>query len=485
MNIEIEQTKQTPARPLAALPGPRGWPIIGNLAQISPSRLHLQLEAWARRYGDLYVVRVVSKPIVVISNPAITQQILRERPRSFRRLGVMREAIDEMGAAGLFTAEGDTWSRQRRLVMAAFGASHLREGHASIAEITRRLARTWDAAAARGTAVDALRDLMRYTVDVTSVVGFGTDLNTIEHGTHALQRHLEVIFGALNRRVNAPFPLWRYVKLPRDHALDRSLAEVERVILDLIRRARAELDADPARAAAPRNLLEAMLAARDGDDERARLSDREVYGNVFTVLLAGEDTTSSTLAWMLYYMARHPEVQARMAAEADAQLGDADVPQSPEAVQKLRTITAVAHETLRLKSAAPFVAFEPLADTTLGGARIPAGTWLMLLTRFIATQDASFHDAATFDPTRWLGPVPAGHKHDPRAALAFGAGPRMCPGRALAMLECAMMGAMVARRFEVSLADPAAAVDERVDFTMKPEGLRVKFRAREAGAARG
>jgi cytochrome P450 len=460
------------------MPGPRPLPLLGNLLGLSIKRLHLDLEKWARRYGDVYVFRLGPKPVLVISDTALLQQVLRDRPEGFRRLSAMREVVDEIRATGVFTAEGDTWSRQRRLVMAAFGTSHLREGHASIAEITRRLGRLWQGAAERGEPVDVLRDLTRYTVDITSVVGFGTDMNTIERGTHALQRHLEVVFRMVSRRMNMPFPLWRYVKLRADRELDRSLAEVEQVILDLIRKTRAEIDAEPARAAAPRNLLEAMLSARDASDPSARLSDREVFGNVFTLLLAGEDTTANTLAWMLYFMATSRGVQGRMQAEADALLGGAEVLENHEDIPKLRYTTAVAHETLRLKSAAPVQFCEAGADTRVGDVEVPAGTAVILLTRLVALRDENFYDAATFDPTRWLGAAPPGGRHEPRAALAFGSGPRVCPGRALSLIECGMVGAMVARRFDVSLEPSGAAVEERFAGLMRPEGLRIRLTPR-------
>ncbi|WP_437617936.1 cytochrome P450 [Sorangium sp. So ce1151] len=467
------------ARDLSTLPGPRRLPFLGNILEIRPAQFHLTLEDWSRKYGDLYTFWMGRTPIVVVSNLELVQRILRERPKEFRRWSPLQEIVEEIGFEGVFSAEGDKWTRQRRLVMSAFTAAQLRESHGMLATITRRLRERWRAAAARGEPVDARRDLARYTVDVTSAVAFGMDMNLLERGADPLSHQLEKIFAAVNRRIFAPFPYWRHVKLPADRALDQALSAVRQRMLDMLRTARAELDRDPARAAAPRSLLEAMLVARDAEAPKARLSDQEVLGNVLTVLLAGEDTTADTMAWMLHFMALRPDVQARMRAEADAELGDADLPGTPEHAQRLRYIGAVAHETLRLRSAAPLLFIEACADTALGPLRLGAGARMILLTRQIALKDESFQDASSFLPERWLTPRPAGAgKHDPRAALAFGSGPRVCPGRALSLLESAMVGAMVARDLDVSLVDPAQPVKELLGFTMKPEGLMVRFTAR-------
>ncbi|MGK4008043.1 cytochrome P450 [Sorangium sp. So ce1036] len=479
VNVGAEVIPAASARDLSTLPGPRRLPFLGNLLEIRPTQLHLTLEGWSRTYGDLYTFWLGRRPILVVSNVELVQRVLRERPKEFRRWSTLQEVIEEMGFGGVFSAEGDQWTRQRRLVMSAFTPGQLRESHGVISTITRRLRERWRAAAARGEPVDARRDLTHYTVDVTTAVAFGMDMNLIERGVDPLSHQIETIFATVSRRASAPFPYWRHLKLPADRAAEQALSEVRGRMLDIIRTARAELDRDPARATAPRSLLEAMLVARDAEDPKARLSDQEVLGNVLTLLFAGEDTTADTMAWMLHFMALRPDVQARMRAEVDAELGDADLPEGPEHAQRLRYLGAVAHETLRLKSAAPVLFLEACADTTLGPVRLAAGARMIVLMRQVGLKEESFHDAASFVPERWLTPRPAGAgKHDPRAALAFGSGPRVCPGRALSLIESAMVGAMVARDFDVSLADPGRPVKELFGFTMKPEGLVVRFSPR-------
>jgi len=150
---------------------------------------------------------------------------------------------------------------------------------------------------------------MRYTVDAISGLAFGADVNTLESDDDIIQRHLDKIFPALNKRIFGAFPYWRYIKLPADRQLARSVAEVGSAIEKFIAAARVRLKDSPERRESPRNLLEAMLVA--ADEAGSGIDDQMVIGNVQTMLLAGEDTTANTLAWMIYLLQRNPQALQR------------------------------------------------------------------------------------------------------------------------------------------------------------------------------
>jgi cytochrome P450 len=474
------------SRSLDTLPGPPGLPVLGNAHQLDPQRLHRQLEDWECRYGSSYVVRLGSVRLLVLAETEQVQRVLTERPGTFRRFAPIEAVTREIEGYGLFSAEGDDWRRMRKLVMPGFSLRQLREFHPDLVRITERLARTWQAAAQAGDNVDPLEALKRYTVDVTSQVAFGRDLNTLERPDSDLQSHLACLFRAINQRVNAFFPYWRYLKLPRDYRIERSKRLVRQVMFEMIHEAEALLEREPARAAAPRTLLEAMLVARNSEDPASRMSDDEVAANVATFLLAGEDTTAHTLAWALHYLAHRPEVRKKAQLEADAVLGNAEIAGRFEDVSKLRYITAIVHETLRLRAVLPVQFMEACSDVTLGDVHVPAGTGLFLLTRRCALSASNFTDPERFDPERWLDvtecPV---RTHNPRASFAFGGGPRTCPGRALALIECALVLSMVVRKFEVQAVSEESAVGERFDFTMQPVGVYVRFAQRSHNAQLG
>jgi cytochrome P450/nitrite reductase/ring-hydroxylating ferredoxin subunit len=469
-------SERPPIRSLQQLPGPRGLPLLGNSLQLDLSQLHKILEQWSDTFGPIYKFNIGNKPHVVIAEPELISKILRDRPETYRRLGTIEPVLRELGVNGVFSAEGDDWRRQRRMVMYALDTKHLRRFFPTLRKVTQRLYRRWERSANDQLPVEAQKDLMRYTVDVTTNLAFGYDMNTLENEGDVIQEHLEKIFPMINRRIFAAFPYWRHFKLGADRSLNKSLAEIRKTVGEFIADSRTKLAQDPDLAQHPTNLLEAMLASADEDG--TSFSEDEVFGNVFTMLLAGEDTTANTIAWMMYYLTEYPEVRRRLQEEVDAVLGGADMLPDIQAARKLVYLQAVVNETMRLRPVAPILAHDTNTDLDLAGVHLPKGTSLMLLTRPGVLQSQQFPEPTEFRPDRWLPSGPSRSIHHHRAFIPFGSGPRLCPGRSLALLEIKMAMAMLCRNFNVSSADLTGQVEEEFAFTMMPANLYVTLNVR-------
>ena len=477
----VRSSPPSGARKLRDLPGPRAWPLLGNLAQVDVPHMHAQLENWADSYGPLYRIQLGPQSMLVVSRTETIAGMLRNRPEGWRRMQKMRDAIREAGSHGLFTAEGEEWRHQRKLVMAAFDPGHLKRYFGSMVQVTERLRLRLAAAARSGEAVDLQTILMRYTVDITTGLAFGIDLNTQQHPDHPLQGHLNTMFPMLMRRLNAPFPWWRYVRLPSDRAFDRHLAHIHAAVRGFVQAARERMERDPDRRTQPENLLEALIAARD--EAGAGLGEEELLGNVLTVLLAGEDTTANTLCWLLYLLHANREAWNELVEEVDAAMGGATVPGDFDTARQFDVIERCANEAMRLRPVAPIVFMENPAPTVLDGVRLPAGSTVICLMRKGAVDTRIAADAEDFHPARWRetpGEAAAIARGVLKASMPFGAGPRLCPGRYLAMLEIKMVMATLARNFElidVGTRD-GAPPQERLDFTMYPVGLKMKLALR-------
>ena len=460
---------------LGDLPGPRGLPLLGNLHRIRFDRLHLILEDWAEQYGAIFRIRIGPHRIAVISDRSAIQRILVQRPEGFRRTAMLESVVAEMHLKGVFAAEGEDWRRQRRIVTAALNRAKLKDFFPTLAVTVGRLHRRWERAADASEPVDLCRDLMRFTVDVTMQLAFGVDANTLETPGPVIQRHLDKVFPVLHRRANAAFPWWRYIRLPSDRALDRALVALEQEVGDMVRATRERMAAEPDRRAAPTNFLEAILAAVES--EESGFTDAEIFANAGTLLLAGEDTTANSMAWTVHYFTMYPEHFERVRREVDAVVAPEPGIGSLEQTAALPALDAFCNEVMRLKPVAPLHVVEPVADVTILGCAIPRGTPIMLLVRRMATRDENFGEGARFDPDRWL--VPAESRtcpHDRRAFVPFGAGPRLCPGRSLALLQIRTVLAMLCRNFQVEPVRGGKEVDEHLAFTMMPSNLSVRLR---------
>jgi len=464
----------TPLRNITDLPGPRALPLLGNLHQLKVSKIATILEGWADRYGPMYQLRLSGKPVLVVSNAEIVGSVFRQRPDTFRRIGVTEPIFDELNMRGVFSAEGDDWRRLRRLTMQGLNAEYLKQYFDVVVLATRRLHARWSEAAAAGQDIDVQADLMRYTLDVTTELTMGVELDTLVSDGDPLQERLSRLLPTVGKRHFAVVPYWRYIKiLPAVRQIDDDARAIRGTVHEIIAAARKRRAGSTA---PPANILEAMLLP--GEDEQPFTED-ELAGSVLTMLVAGQETTASAVAWVINAMLEHPQVQERMCAEAVEVLGT-----DPTAVTFAQNVQlpyteAVINETMRLWPISRNMYYEANVDTVLGDVAVPAGAVVFVLTAYESTR-GRFVDGTTFRPERWLrdGQPARGAGHDTRSFIPFGAGPRFCPGRNLALLEARMVLAMATRTWKLTRPPVAPPVDSYEAFACQPAGLVARLTAR-------
>jgi cytochrome P450 len=259
------------------------------------------------------------------------------------------------------------------------------------------------------------------------------------------------------------------------------MVAVNAAVDGFVAQARARLQADPTLREQPRNLLEAMLVK--ADEPGSGIDDRQVAGNVMTMLLAGEDTTANTIAWMIWLLWQNPLALALATEEVRRVCGDTATPTLAQ-IEQLEFVEACAHETMRLKPVAPLMPLQAERDTVVAGVLLPKGAVVIGLMRHDALQDQHVPQANSFLPQRWLGdsgPAQAATAIK-RVSMPFGAGPRICPGRYLALLEMKMAMATLLGRFDIADVATADGAEprEQLSFTMAPVGLRMRLRERGA-----
>jgi cytochrome P450 len=366
-------------------------------------------------------------------------------------------------------------------VMAGFDPTHVKNYYPAMIAVSKRLSARWHRAAATGDAIDLQADLMRYTVDTIAGLAFGAEVDTLGSDGDVIQQHLDQIFPAIWARMFKPLPTWRWFPSAADRRLAATIQHVNQAVNDFIVQARTRLSTDPARRASPPNLLEAMIVA--ADEPSSGIDDQQVAGNVMTMLLAGEDTTANTLAWMLYLMWHNPATLARAVAEVQSVVGDNASP-TLEQMAQLEYVEACANEAMRVKPVVPVSGLYTNREVMIGDVRVPEGITISCLMRRNSVSNAYISNATAFDPERWLADSAASSSISANSAkrisMPFGAGPRICPGQYLALLEIKLAIATILRDFDITAVETAdgGPAQEKMKLVMSPMGLRMRLRNR-------
>ncbi|AZQ62366.1 cytochrome P450 [Flammeovirga pectinis] len=476
-------TNQDYTRTITDIKGPKGIPLFGNLFQIEREQIHLYYEKWAKEFGDFFFVNFLGKKILISSNPQNNANILKNRPTKFRRLSKMAEIIEEVGFYGVFTAESEEWIKHRKVTQQALSNKNVKSFFPQIVKVAERLDNFWESNLIdEVTKYQISNDFTRATVDVTTNLAFGYDMNTVENHENEIQDHIAKIFPKVNERVNSPLPIWRYIKSSSDKGLDQSMDALKITIGEFIKKAENNLEKDPSLKENPSNFIEALIASQDKENP---FTWDEIFGNIYTMLLAGEDTTANSLSWLTYFIASDNELQNKVYNEIKEVLGEKEQITTFEEVARFKYLSAVLKEVLRLKPVSPSLYFQANEDVVVGDLLIPKDTFVLTQLRVGALSDDNFENAAEFIPERWLsakettGGCPFTGKHKAEVAMPFGGGPRFCPGKFLSETEMILFAVTLFKKFELTLSVPKEDIKEKFAFTMSPENLAVNLKKRK------
>ena len=483
-------TAGTAAQTLRSLAGPPGWPLLGHLPLLDRRRLQQQLEHWAGTHGPLYRLQLGRRPVLVVADHQLAQEVMRRRPQRVLRSPTTRRVCQELGVDGLFMSEGERWQALRRLTVRAFTPEVLRGFHPRLLDIGQRWRERWVQALRDGRQPDLARDLPRFSLEVGVALAMGVDLgaegslpqagngNGSGSGSQQLQADIEFLIGQVWRRINATVPLWRWFKTAPEREVDAAIDRVRQALLPIIEQARAHRAAQPE--AAPRHLLDALLIAQarpEAGERPIELTDEQLVRLLTELVFAGEDTSAYSLAWLLTLASRHPgawqQLQTEI-AQACPEAGPGHLPDY-DSLRRLPYTEALIQESQRLKPVISLLMFQSAEDQVVGGVLVPKGAGLMTLNRYSALKLGP-EDRHDFRPERWLaldGQAPCA------SSLPFGAGARTCPGRYAALLQMKTLLALMAPALDL-MPSRAPLPEEVLEVTLRPAALDLQWKLRSA-----
>lgn len=449
-------TPTTMPEMVQSLPEAKGWPLVGVLPQLVRDPFGFLSQA-RKRYGDIYTLNLGFTKVVILSHPRHAQHILRDHAHNYGKGGAIWNSMRGLVGNGLLVSEGDFWLRQRRLMQPHFHRQRLAGLTTAMIEAIDESLAIWSKAVNRNTPFDLMPAFANLTMRVVVKALFGTALSTQELDKVGEQMAFALDYMIVNAATEK-LPAW--APFPGRRRYRQTLAEIDKVLYRIIDASRRDAD--------PENHLLGMLLSSVDEETGEQMSDRQLRDEIFTLFLAGYETTSIALTWAFAYLTNHPALMAKLQAEVNTVLAGrtptfADLP-------KLTYTRQVLQEILRLRPPSYWGPRTALADDEIDGYRIPAGSMVVWLTYLIHQHPESWPNPEQFDPERFAPQTTAdgAPPRHPFAWIPFGAGQRLCIGRDFALVEGTLALAMIAQRFQVS-AIPGHIAQPKLSTTLRPK----------------
>jgi len=395
--------------------------------------------------GDLAVLEDNGQRIAFVFSPELNRQVLTDSNTyhsQFFALRGGRRSAQRRVTSGLLSMNGSEHRENRRIMMDVFTRRILPEYHNTICDLSHSLMEDWELGQQRDLNVEMVHFMLR----MTSALLFGIDdaEYSVELGSKIdrwVRQNHEVGIGAL---VSAP-------EFTDSYGTLLSMADdLEASIKEMFAKHR-----DGATKGQRSDVLSLMFQTQGSEQQ---LSDEKLLGHATLTFAAAHLTTAHTFSWTLFLLAQHPEVMQRLAEEI-AQATTGETPTFQE-LQSLPYLDWVIKESMRVLPASSYSQRVTSTAAKLGSLNLPQAT-PVIFSQFITHHRPDiFEDPNEFRPERWETASPSAYEY-----LPFGAGPRMCIGAPLAMMELRTALAVILKKFHFQV-NPGTTVNGQVISTM-------------------
>jgi cytochrome P450 len=398
------------------------------------------------------------KEAIVTTNPTVIQHVLKTNAENYQKSEIQVKRMGHFLGKGLLTTHGEAWRTQRRLIQKGFDRKQLEALSSIMQDSLADSMVDFDRQVHVGD-VDIYPQLMKMTFAMVARSLFGArlkgeDIDLVSHTICTVQEF--IVRQTLQPYLNPWFQVSGELRRHEDMR-----ARADSILLEYIRRRRHQ---EPGH-----DLLQTLMDARYSDGEG--MSDELVLSESMQLLVAGHETSSNALSWLLYLLSSRPDCLEKIRQEFDSVLGDA--PLTFSAVLRFEFTTQVIQEALRLYPPFWMIDRMAVADDRAGDVAIPRGSTVIVFVYGAHHAPYYWQDPESFDPGRF---TKANEKlHTPFTYLPFGGGPRGCIGGNYAMLQILMILSDLLREYDFQLS-PSQTIEARPMVILRPKhGIRMTF----------
>ncbi|KAJ4753801.1 Cytochrome P450 714B3 [Rhynchospora pubera] len=396
-------------------------------------------EKWRKEFGPVFAYRMGKVVIVHVSEAEVLKEICLCVSLELGKGTYLKKTHEPLFGQGILKSNGPAWLHQRKLIAPQFFLDKVKGMVDLMVDSTNPLLKSWERKIEQNGGMTDIKiddDLRTYSADVISLACFGS--------SYVEGKEIFMKLRVLQKIISKPNMLaeitgLRYLPTRRNREAWRLNREIHTLILKIVKQKGVQ----------ERNLLSTILQNASMENMGTKEAEKFIVDNCKSIFFAGHESTAVTATWCLMLLGMYPEWQKRVRAEVHDVCGG----KAPDAksIQKMKTLTMVIQEALRLYPPGAIVLREALQEIKLGSIIVPKGV-------NVCAPVATLHydpniwgkDVNEFNPERFANGL-IGACRPPHMYLPFGAGARTCLGQNFAMMELKIVLSTIISKFKFSL----------------------------------
>ncbi|KAJ0763818.1 putative cytochrome P450 [Helianthus annuus] len=434
-------------------------------------RIQPHYDSWLRIYGKNILYWQGPQPELVVTKPELLKQLMSVRELSTRRVQGVGPVFDKIFGGGLIFSQGEKWAKQRKIAAHAFNGDRLKNMVPTMVESVDTMLKRWKDAGTKER--DVHEEFRTMTSEVIAKIVFGS---SYEKGKQIFEMQGELFRLGAKQLSKTRLPGFGMIfKDKEDLETNKLLAGIQDIITKIIRNRDYTIVSEDEDNSTT-DYLGILLNARHDANDNYKLAIQDIIDECRTFYIAGHGTISLLLTWATLLLGIHTEWQEKARKEVQEVFGNHNP--SSEGIARLKKMSMIINETLRLYPPAISTGRKVYKETRVGDLVLPAN--LSLQIPFLPLhQDREIwgEDAHLFKPERFSEGVANAVNSNPGAFIPFGYGPRICVGNNFGINEAKITLSMILQRYRFTLSPNYVHAPVHYISLRPKSGVQIIFQA--------